>query len=102
MKLLVSAIILLSAQLASANCTQLEAQMIATAKSVTVESNNLCRVQLEWSSRWMYNPSYQCPLDIDETSSFGVLTSCEVKAGDQVSGIVYRNMSAGPENIYLY
>ncbi|WP_295905189.1 hypothetical protein [uncultured Bdellovibrio sp.] len=83
-------------------CNNLEAQMIAQARSVEALENGQCRVKLAWTGNWMLNPSYACPLDIDEVSSFGVITSCGVKVGDTVSGIVYRSVNDGPESIYLY
>ncbi|WII73609.1 hypothetical protein QJS83_06950 [Bdellovibrio sp. 22V] len=102
-KLVIAMAVLLSNSAVSAYaCTQLEAQMIATAASVESLENGQCRVKLAWTGAWQLNPSYQCPLDIDEVSSFGVITSCNVKPGDMVTGIVYRDVNASPEFIYLY
>lgn len=83
-------------------CNNLEAQLIAKASTVEPLQNGQCRVKLAWTGGWMLNPSYACPLDIDEVSSFGVITGCHVQPGDTVSGIVYRSVNDGPESIYLY
>ncbi|KYG64584.1 hypothetical protein AZI85_04015 [Bdellovibrio bacteriovorus] len=83
-------------------CNQLEAQLIAKAASIEPANNGQCRVKLSWTGNWQLNPSFQCPLDIDEVSSFGVITSCNVKEGDTVTGIVYRDINVSPTEIYLY
>jgi hypothetical protein len=84
-------------------CQHLEAQMLATVKSITPTTEGKCRVTFAWEQRWIYNPSYICPLDIDEVSSFGVETSyCDVKVGDELSGVALRPVEGTPDDIWLY
>ena len=84
-------------------CQHLEAQMMATVKSITPTTPGKCRVTFTWEQRWIYNPSYICPLDIDEVSSFGVETSyCDVKVGDELSGVALRPTDGMPQEIWLY
>lgn len=61
-----------------------------------------CRVLVPWDAHWTYSPAYSCPLDIDEVSSFGVITSCALKVGENISGMAYRSSSDAPQFIYLY
>nr|BFD67808.1 hypothetical protein HAGR004_28300 [Bdellovibrio sp. HAGR004] len=91
-----------SSSFAFPTCTQLEAQMMAQVASVEPVSETQCRVKLAWTGNWMFNPSYVCPLDIDEASSFGVITSCNYKVGAQIDGIVYRNVDGDPAHLSLY
>lgn len=105
MKTLIALLFSLSAASALANqpCNYLEAQILSTVKSVTVEANGQCRVTFSWEKRWLYNPSYSCPLDIDEVSSFGAVTSnCNYQVGEDVSGVVYRPKNGNPLDIVLY
>lgn len=104
MKALAFALTLLAANSSFAfpTCTQLEALMIAEVASVEPVSETQCRLKLAWTGNWMFNSSYVCPLDIDEASSFGVITSCDYKTGDQISGVVYRNVDGDPAFLSLY
>ncbi|AFY00835.1 hypothetical protein [Bdellovibrio bacteriovorus] len=84
-------------------CTSLEAQIIAKVASVEpIANSRLCRVKMAWTGRWMFNPAYACPLDIDEVSSFGVIAHCDAKVGEQIDGIAFRSPNATPMEIYLY
>lgn len=104
MKTLAFALTLLAASSSFAfpTCTQLEALMIAKVASVEPVSDTQCRVKMAWEGNWMFNPSYVCPLDIDEASSFGVITSCNYKVGDQIDGVVYRSVDGEPDSLSLY
>lgn len=104
MKKLIFAVALFSAQssFAAGLCTHLQAQFFAKAREVIVLGENKCRVLLSWQGQWIYNPASSCPLDIDEVSSFGVITSCEVRVGDSVAGVALRPVDARPDEIILY
>ncbi len=84
-------------------CTYYSAQLMATVREVTQDADGACRLHLTWEKRWMYNPQYVCPLDIDEVSSFGIRTlECNVGAGDELSGVVMRTRDAAPTEITIH
>lgn len=104
MKKLIFALVLFSAQysFAAEFCSHMQAQVSAKAREVIAINENKCRVLLSWEGQWIYSPAYSCGLDIDEVSSFGVITSCDVKVGDQVSGVATRPVDGRPQEISLY
>lgn len=105
MKKALLALVLLStnAAVASPLCPYLEAQISATVASITPISEKKCRVTFTWSKRYIYSPSFQCPLDIDEVSSFGSETAyCDTKVGEELSGVVIRPTDGTPMDIFLY
>lgn len=104
MKKVLFSLLLLTANSSFAleECTQYDAQIIATARSVEPLANGQCRVMPAWTGNWQLNSSYICPLDIDEVSSFGMIMSCDIKVGDVFSGIVYRKAGDNSDSLYLY
>lgn len=105
MKKIIFAFIIFSTSttFASPLCQYLEAQMMATVRTITPISEKKCRVTFSWEGRWIYNHSYSCPLDIDEVSSFGAETTyCDYKVGDEISGVVLRPTEGTPQDIILY
>lgn len=92
-----------SAFAAAPLCPYLEGQIFAVVGSVTPVSAKKCRVTFSWGPKAVYAPAYSCPLDIDEVSSFGAETSyCDVKVGDEISGVVIRPTEGTPQDIFLY
>lgn len=83
-------------------CSYYSAQMMATARQVTYEADGSCRVLFTWEKRWIYSPAYNCPLDIDEVSSFGIkVANCTIREGDEVAGVVSRTRDAYPNEIVI-
>ena len=72
-------------------CLQQEAQFIGSVKNFQNQRGehiNSCSYEIEFS---MYNPSYVCPLDIDEVSSLRFADdSCQQQDGNQVSGVLVK------------
>lgn len=84
-------------------CSYYSAQLMATVREVTHEADGTCRLLFTWEKRWMYNPQYICPLDIDEVSSFGIKVSeCNIGVGDELSGVVMRARDAAPTEIVIH
>ncbi len=80
--------------LAAPACQQ-EAQLIATVSAVETAKDS-CVLRLDSSSYRHFAPSYVCPLGLGEVSFEGVRAplvngSCPTKAGDEISGVAYRN-----------
>lgn len=92
--------------IAFAECSQLEAQVIANVGSVMSMTTSTCTVALDFSAKYsQLNSSYVCPLDIDEVGNGVTLQkingNCPVKVGDFLSGILYRPLADSNELIYL-
>ena len=95
MKIIIATLIAFSAHLSLANCLS-EAQIIAKALEVTRTGTASCHVVINAHSIVQFNPSYICPLDIDEISASGVEVNsssenCSVEVGQIFSGVVYKN-----------
>lgn len=73
-------------------CTQ-EAQFSSVVKKVTKINATQCQIDLDLnlSAGDTYNPSFMCPLDIEEVYENGFIsTRCNLKAGDAVSGYLVK------------
>ena len=102
-KILVISFLFMGQLSPAAVCSYLEAQMMATVREVQpLPEAGKCRALFSWETRWIYNPAYSCGLDIDEVSSYGVITSCQVQVGDELSGVATRAVEATPQEILLY
>ncbi|XGC81767.1 hypothetical protein ACES2L_04630 [Bdellovibrio bacteriovorus] len=102
-KVAIALVLLLSnSALAFNDCTQLDARVLGKVKSVTQINETQVRVTIDWSQKYLYAPSFNCPLDIDEVSSFGVITTRKVTVGQQIDGIAYRSTQADATAIYLW
>lgn len=102
-KAILLAVFLMSVLPVSAHaCEMLQALFSAKVQAVEPLQGEQCRVLVSWEGHWTYSPAYSCPLDIDEVSSFGVITTCDFKVGESVSGMAYRSNNATPQFIYLY
>lgn len=106
MKSLVLGLLLFSASFAHADCTQIEAQVIARVSNVIAEDATTCTVTLDYSGpNSMVNSSYVCPLTPGEISNGVTLLKnngvCSVKTGSPLSGILYKSLINGDDRIYL-
>lgn len=95
MKIIIATLIAFTASLSMATCLG-EAQIIAKASEVTRSGAASCHVIVDAYSVVQFNPSYVCPLDIDEVLASGIevgTTSekCSLEAGQDFSGVVYKN-----------
>lgn len=71
-----------------------EAQFSSVVKEIKKINYNECRITLalNLSAGQNYNPSYMCPLDIEEVYENGFISSqCNYKAGDEISGYLVKN-----------
>lgn len=106
MKSIFIGILVLASSIAHADCTQLEAQVIAKVGNVIAEDASTCTVLLYYSGPYaQVNSSFACPLDVDDISN-GVTLQKEngvcAKAGDAISGILYKSLKSDDSRIYLY
>ncbi|UOF02712.1 hypothetical protein [Bdellovibrio reynosensis] len=95
-------LLLSNSALAFNDCTQLDAQILGKVKSVTEVSATQVRVTIDWSQKYLYAPSFNCPLAIGEVSSFGFITTRKVTVGQQIDGIAYRSTQEDATAIYLW
>lgn len=102
MRLILGLVTLLYVQFAFSSCDMYSSQIHAKIQSIEFVKSNVCSVKVSWTDQFHYNPSYDCPLEIGLVNSHGVLTTCEYRAGDWISGIVYRSGKGPIEKIYLY
>lgn len=98
----VLALLVSNAAFAYSDCTQLEAQVLGKVKSVTALDEKHVRVTFDWTNKYLYAPSFSCPLDLDEVSSFGVITTRKVQVGQQLDGVAYRSVNEDATTIYLW
>lgn len=101
MKLVIGILTLLSVQFTYA-CDMFSSQIYAKIQSIELAKENLCLIKVSWSDQFHFNPGYDCPLEIGVVSSHGILTSCDYKVGDWITGIVYRSGKDPIEKIFIY
>lgn len=106
MKTMLFGLLILCASFAKAECTQLEAQVIAHVQNVIAEDATTCTVSLEFSApNSMLNPSYVCPLTWGEVSTGVTLPknngTCPVQSGSFLSGILYKSANGADSRVYL-
>lgn len=106
MKTVLISLLLLSASFAHAECTQLEAQVIAHVKDVINSDSGYCTVSLDFSApNSMLNSSYTCPLDVDDISIGVTLPKvngvCPAESGSFLSGVLYKSTTDSDRRVYL-
>lgn len=105
MKSLLMAILFLSAASAHAECSNLEAQIIASVDPIVAEDATTCTVTLDYSKPYQFNSHILCPLS-DADVSRGIVVSkyknqCRFVEGGTISGIIYRSLNGSDSNVYL-
>lgn len=106
MKSLVLGLLLFSASFAHAECTQVEAQVIAHVANVIAEDAKTCTVTLDFSApNSMFNYNTVCPLVPGEIGIGITLQKksgvCPSKAGSPFSGILYKSLISDDTRVFL-